>query len=170
MWVFDATPLIYLAAVDRLGTLRQLSGPRVIPAPVYGEVVETGLEEGYPDARRVEHSVEDGVFDRVDVEETPLAARLRENENLSEADVAVIAHADANDGIAVMDEAYGRDVAATEGVTTRGTAFLVLRLAKQGAIAPDAARETVDAMIDEGWYCAPDLYAKLVRKIDSIEG
>lgn len=169
MWVFDATPLIYLASVDRLRMLRHLSEPGLIPEPVYDEVVETGLDEGYPDARRVERCVEDGVFHRVGVDETSFAVRVRENANLSEADVAVLAHADANDGIAVMDEAYGRDVAATEGITTRGTAFLVLQLAKQGAITPSETRETVDGVVDEGWYCAPDLYAKIVRKIDSIE-
>lgn len=100
-----------------------------------------------------------------------ISARLPEElEAELEADVAVLAHADATDGVAVMDEAYGRDVAATEGVTTRGTAFLVLRLAKEGVVPPAEARATVDAMVDEGWYCAPDLYAKLLRKLDAIEG
>jgi hypothetical protein len=26
----------------------------------------------------------------------------------------------------------------------------------------------IDAMIDEGWYCAPDVYAKIVQKLDSL--
>lgn len=133
-------------------------------------MVEVSFDEGYPDARRVERCVEDGVLEPVAVEETPLTAPLRENENLSDADVAVVAHADATDGVAVMDETYGRDVAATEGLTTRGTAFLVLQLARQGVVTPGEARETVDAMVDEGWYCAPDLYAKIVRTIDSMDG
>lgn len=170
MWVFDATRLTYLASVERVGTLGHLSEPRVIPDAVYAEVVETGIDEGYPDARRVERCVEGGVLERVAVDETPLAARLQENASPSDAGVAVIAHADVNDGVAVMDETYGRDVAATDGVTTRGTAFLVLRLAKRGVISPGEARETVDAMVDEGWYCAPDLYAKMVRTLDSLDG
>lgn len=164
------TATVFCTRIERLGTLRHLSEPCEIPEPVYAEVVEAGLDEGHPDARRLERCVEDGVLDRVAVEETPLAARLRENENLSDADVAVDAHADATDGVAVMDETYGRDVAATEGVTTRGTAFLVLRLAREGGLTPGEARETVDAMVDEGWYCAPDLYAKIVRTIDSMDG
>jgi len=170
MWVFDATPLIYLAKVDRLTLVQQLEGSCVMPTRVYGEVVETGLEQGYPDARRIERSIEEEWFDVVAVESTPLSTRLETNDTLSDADVAVLACADAHDGVAVMDETYGRDVAAAEGITTRGTAYLVLKLAKQGVIGVDDARTTIDAMIDEGWYCAPAVYTKIVRKLEGFSG
>jgi predicted nucleic acid-binding protein len=168
MWVFDATPLIYLAKVDRLTLVEQLEPRCVIPERVYEEVVETGLDEGYPDARRIERSLEEHRFEIVSVETTPLLSRLQQNDALSGADAAVLACADAHDGVAVMDETYGRDVAAVEGITTRGTAYLVLKLAKRGAISVADARAVIDAMIDEGWYCAPDVYTKIVRKLDSF--
>jgi len=168
MWVFDATPLIYLAKVERLAIVRHLEVACVIPEQVYDEVVTTGLEEEYPDARRIDRRVDAGQFDVVSVEATPLLSRLRTNDNLSEADAAVLACADAHDGVAVMDETYGRDVAAAEGITTRGTAYLVLTLAKEGAISVEDARSVIDGMIDEGWYCAPDVYVKIVQKLDSF--
>ena len=168
MWVFDATPLIYLARADRLALVRQFDASCVVPERVYEEVVETGLERGYPDARRIERGVDADRLDVVAVGTTPLSSRLRENDSLSDADVAVLACADVNDGVAVMDETYGRDVAATEGITTRGTAFLVLKLAGEDTIGVDEARSVIDAMIAEGWYCAPDIYAKIVRKLDSL--
>ena len=169
MWVFDATPLIYLAKVDRLALVQQLDVSCVIPERVYEEVVETGLEQGYPDARRIERGVNADGFVVESVEATPLLSRLRENNDLSDADVAVLAFADAHDGVAVMDETYGRDVAAAEGITTRGTAYLVLKLASEGTISVDEARSVIDAMVDEGWYCAPDIYAKIVQKLDSMK-
>ncbi len=132
------------------------------------QVVETGLEQGYPDARRIERSVDADRFDIVSVETTPLLSRLQDNSNLSDADVAVLTCADAHDGVAVMDETYGRDVAAAEGITTRGTAYLVLKLASEGAISVDDARTMIDAMIDEGWYCAPDVYTKIIQKLESL--
>ena len=168
MWVFDATPLIYLAKVDRLALVQQLDVSCVIPERVYEEVVETGLEQGYPDARRIERGVDADRFVIESVETTPLLSRLRENNDLSDADVAVLACADAHGGVAVMDDTYGRDVAAAEGITTRGTAYLVLKLASEGTISGDEARSVIDAIIDEGWYCAPDVYAKIVRKLDSL--
>lgn len=170
MWVFDATPLIYLSKVDQLALVHHLDEPCVVPEQVYAEVVETGLDRGYPDARRIERAVEDGRFEVRAVEATALTERLQTNSNLSEADVAVLSFAAAHGGIAVMDETYGRDVAATEGITTRGTAYLVLSLASEGALDVTDARTTIDEMIDEGWYCSPDAYAKLVRKLDPISG
>ena len=68
-----------------------------------------------------------------------------------------------------MDETYGRDVAATDGIDTRGTAYLVLLLVKRGVLDPETARETIDAMLEAGWYCAPDVYAGVLRKLDSLD-
>lgn len=120
MWVFDTTLLIYLAKVDRLILVEHLETTCIIPERIYEEVVETGLDQGYPEARHIERSVDADRFDVVSVETTPLLSRLQDNSNLSDADVAVLACADAHDGVAVMDETYGRDVAAAEGITTRG--------------------------------------------------
>ena len=167
MWIFDATPLIYLAKVDRLTLAQHLESSCVIPERVYEEVVTTGIDEGYPDARRIERSVANQ-FEIVTVEPSPLLSRLHDNSNLSDADVAVLACADSYDGVAVMDETYGRDVAAAEGITTRGTAYLILKLAKQDAIDVDDARTVIDTMIDEGWYCAPDVYTKIIQKLDTL--
>jgi len=168
MWVFDATPLIYLAKVDRLALVQQLDASCVIPERVYEEVVGTGLEQCYPDARRIERSVDADRSDIVSVATSALLTRLQDNSNLSDADVAVLACADAHDGVAVIAETYGRDVAAAEGITTRGTAYLVLKLASEGTLSVDDARTVIDAMIDEGWYCAPDVYAKIIQKLDSL--
>jgi len=142
----------------------------VIPDRVYAEVVTAGIDAGYPDARRIERGVEAGRFDTVPVafEEGSLASRLQDGISLSDADVAVLACADAHDGVAVIDEAYGRDVAATEGITTRGTAYLVLTLTKQGVISVGEARTVIDAMVDEGWYCAPDVYRRIVGTLDEL--
>ena len=44
----------------------------------------------------------------------------------------------------------------------------MLKLASEGTIGVDEARSVIDAMVDEGWYCAPDVYAKIVQKLDSL--
>mgnify|MGYP006274953971 CR=1 FL=1 len=68
-----------------------------------------------------------------------------------------------------MDESAGRSAAEVEGAETRGTAYVVLSAVKQGELSPEEGREAIDAMIDRGWYVAPDLYAKIVRKLESFE-
>ncbi|MEM4780229.1 MAG: DUF3368 domain-containing protein [Halalkalicoccus sp.] len=163
MWVFDATPLIYLGKVDRLEIVAGLDGDRLIPGRVYEEVVTAGIEGGYPDARRVERPVEDGLFSVRGVEESAVFERRCRNPNLSGADVAVLSLADELDGIAVMDERFGRDVADTEGIETRGMVYLVGLLVKRGELSAGEGRAVVDEMVEAGWHCSPALYARLVR-------
>jgi len=168
MLVFDATPLIYLATVERLGMVRLLGQNCVIPEPVYDEVVTVGVEAGHPDARRVEQAVEDGVFEVRDVDESELVRRLEGNPNISDADASVIALAAENDGIAILDERYGRTTAETEGVETRGTVWIVLLLVRDGELSAEEAREIVDEMVEAGWYCSTDLYSRIVRKLEEM--
>lgn len=168
MWIYDATPLIYLAKAERLSLLEKLNGPHLIPRRVYSAVVETGLEAGYPDARRIERVVDEEIFKIVSASETDFYRRIAENNSLSQADVSVLACANKRDSVAIVDETYGRDVASTEGVETRGTAYLVLLLAKRDVIESESARESIDSMMDAGWYCAPAVYAKISRKLDSL--
>ncbi|RQG94554.1 DUF3368 domain-containing protein [Natrarchaeobius chitinivorans] len=169
MWIFDATPLIYLAKVDRLDLVTHLDGDCFVPERIHAEVVTAGLDAGYPDARRIERSIEAGVFEIVSADGNRLWDRLQDSPGLSDADVAVLACADAFDATAVMDESAGRTAAEIEGIETNGTAYLVLLCAKRGHISVAQARETIDSMVDDGWHCAPELYARIVRKLESLE-
>ncbi len=169
MWVFDATPLIYLAKVNQLQLVSNLEEQCYIPQQVHSEVVTTGLEAGYTDARRIEQCIDSGLLEVVSVDDSQLVGQLQQNPNLSDADVAVLGCAASRDAIAVMDEAYGRTAAEIEDIETRGTAYIVLLCAKQGDISVSKAREIIDSMIEAGWYCAPDLYTKLVRKLEAFE-
>jgi predicted nucleic acid-binding protein len=168
MLVFDATPLIYLAKAKRLSLLSRFDESRVIPQRVYEEVVTVGLDAGYPDARRLERSVADGVFDVVAAPENARFERLSENPNVSAADVAVLALAADHGATAVMDDAHGRDVADVEAIETRGTASLVLSLVRDDELDADVARETLEAMLDAGWHCSPRLYSKLLSKLEEL--
>lgn len=168
MYVFDATPLIYLGKIERLDLLDQFSADCFIPGSVHQEVVVRGVERGYPDARRIERTVDEGLLEVRMVKKTDVFDRLIANSNLSRADAAVLSLADQLSGTAVMDERYGRSVADTEGISTRGTAFLVLTLLRDGTLATSDARTVVDNLLDAGWYCSPNLYAKIVRKIESF--
>ncbi|MFC6990542.1 DUF3368 domain-containing protein [Haladaptatus sp. GCM10025707] len=66
-----------------------------------------------------------------------------------------------------MDERYGRDVAETEGMQTRGTAYLLVVLVKRGRLYPEKARLIFDSMIDTGWYCARPLYVKFRNTLEA---
>lgn len=168
MYVFDATPLIYLGTIERLDLLDVLPGDCLVPGPVHSETVVEGVERGHPDARRIERVVGDGLLEVRMVAETDLYARLSKSSHLSRADAAVLSLAEQTSGTAVVDEHYGRSVADTEDIPTRGTAFVVLSLLRDGKLVAGEARTIVDDLLDAGWYCSPDLYANIVRKIESL--
>lgn len=166
--VFDATPLIYLGKAARLDVLSNLERELVVPARVYREVVGDGMKRGYADPERINKRLRDGLFEQRVVEDGERFERLVQNTALSPADVAVLLLADERDGTAIVDEQHGRDIADVEGIETRGTAYLPLSLVERGALEADEGRETIDAMLDAGWHCAPDLYAKILRKLDDL--
>lgn len=168
MYVFDATPLIYLAKVGAPEPTVRATGECYIPELVYGEVVETGIGEGHADARRVQRATEEDLFNRESVSDERTFSRLSENPKLSEADAAVLTMTKELNGIAVMDERYGRAVANAEGIPTRGTAFLVLNAIREETMTREEARATIDAMVDAGWYVSPSMYTKIVEKIDEL--
>lgn len=170
MLVLDATPLIYLAKAGVLGELEQLDERLVIPQAVYEEVVLRGRETGEPDAQVIARLVENGMFEVQDTEDGDVYRELLEDPHLSEADRAVLSLADVENGVAVADEEHARSVADVVGVETRGTLYLLFRLLKQGTMDADAVRETVDRMVDAGWYCSTDLYAKILRQLEEYDG
>lgn len=89
---------------------------------------------------------------------------------LSRVDADVLALADAGDGVAVMDEQYGRDVATVEDISTTGTAAVVIDAVRSGDIPGTTGREIVDDLVEAGWYCSPALYARISRQLEDIDG
>lgn len=168
MLVLDATPLIYLAKAGQATLLGELPGDLVVPATVHEEVVGKGEARGETDAARIRKLVEDGTLRILEAPTTALAERLAENPRLHAAEREVLVLAQAHGGRAILDERHGRSIAEVEGVDHGGTIYLLLRLLEEQAITPEAARDTVDTMIEQGWYCSTDLYAKIVRRLASF--
>lgn len=169
MLVLNATPLIYLSKVERLELLSELDEELVIPTSVHREVVVAGQERGESDARRVAKLLEEGTIDLVEAPSRSLAAGFEESENLHEAERDVLLLADEHEATAILDERYGRGIARSEGIDHGGTLFVLLELVMAGAMTPDGMRETVDAMIEAGWYCSTKLYAEILRTIEELE-
>lgn len=169
MLVLDATPLIYLAKVRKVRLLADLPDVLVVPRSVVEEVVEEGRRRGEPDATRVGRLIEDGTLRVVDPPDTMFAKALDSNDRLDEADRDVLAVAEHRGARVLLDETYGRRLAEVEGLEHGGTIYLLLRLVEQDALTPTEMRETVDALIDAGWYCSTRLYARILRSIDEMK-
>lgn len=165
MFVFDATPLIYLAKADKLEEVEALERKKVIPEKVYEEVVTEGRERGEPDAKKIDKLVRDGVFEVGESGKN----NTEDAKFLSEADLSVLELAKQKNATAVMDEEYGRNIAEVEGIQTRGTEFIILKLLKKDILTGEEAKETVDRIIEEGWYCSTSLYKEIIDKIERVD-
>jgi hypothetical protein len=53
-------------------------------------------------------------------------------------------------------------------VSKRAVPHSWFSLLRDGVITADAAHETIVEMLDAGWYCSPDLYARIRQRIDDL--
>ena len=148
--------------------LEHVESDLLVPGRAYETVVAVGLEKGNADAKRVEKYVQDSVIKRRSVETTAQFDHLAAETEIDSADAAVLRLTDEADGIAVMDEGYARHVADAVDVGTRGTAYLVLSAVERGNLTSDDARDTIDGMLDAGWHCSTDCYAKILQKLAEL--
>lgn len=167
MFVFDATPLIYLAKAEKLEKVEKLEGEKIIPEEVYQEVVLEGKEKGYPTAKRIEKAIEKNTF-RVETPEEEIGGKFSESSSISQADLQALELADEKSGTLIMDEEYGRNIAEAKGIKTHGTVYIILRLLKEEIIDGEEAERTFEKIIEEGWYCSTDLYKDIIRKIEEL--
>jgi predicted nucleic acid-binding protein len=160
--VFDATPLIHLSKVHILEKLPALKKQLLIPASVYEEVVVKGKEIGKDDAVYIERLVHKNTFTIINVKKQlpALPASI-----LSPADIDVLSYAHTTKGYAVIDEDAARNVADIMEIKTIGSVGILFHLLKAKAINKKDAKIAIDKMIENGWFCSPQLYSYIVGKL-----
>ncbi len=168
IFVFDSTPLIYLA---KAGVLPKLVGLRlklVIPRAVYEEVVVEGKRRGKQDALIVEKLVSDKAFAVADARSKGLVKRLLTNPGLSRADAETLALARELKAVAVVDESLCRSVAELEGIGFHGSVFVLFLLQKKKIISKADLKVTINSMVESGWRCSTELYAAILTEIEKV--
>ena len=155
--VSNATPLIYLAKIGRLGLLRNLFGEVFIPEEVKVEVVEKGKQLGERDAYVVEKAINDGWLKVSDVEMVEVPMELDRGE------AAVLSLAK-NLGLreVLMDEASARTSARLLGLTPRGTMFVLLRGLERREMDLDTFLEVLNELIRHGYRLKEEVYIEVV--------
>ncbi len=164
--IFDATPLIYLGKARILDKIQLLSRRNIIPTRIFEGVVSKGKQRGDADAFYVEELVRCGLLE---VQEVPEQRQvLKENQNLSPADIDVLSLAHQLRGRAITDDQAVRLAAAIENIPVGGTLSIVLGLVKRGEITRQECRQLIETMIEQGWYCSVSMYARILQKLDFI--
>jgi predicted nucleic acid-binding protein len=162
--VSNATSLIYLNKIGRIGLLRNLFGDVFIPEEVKVEVVERGKQLGEVDAYVVEKAVNDGWLkvSRAEVVEVPI--------ELDKGEVAALSLAkNMGLGEVLMDEAPARTAARLLVLTPRGTIFVLLKALENGEMDLDLFLESLNELIRHGFRLKEEVYIEVVRRAREIE-
>ena len=167
-FIFNATPLIYLAKVSLIDKIRELPEKKYIPRPVYDDVVTKGKELGLADALKVEKLIEEGVIEIKSPSDDRFTKHLLENPKIHLADAEALSLAKELQAIALMDEEESRSIADIEKISNRGTIYLLFRFLKKGIIKKKEFIDNLNKMIEEGWRCSIELYSKIITTLNSF--
>jgi len=156
--VSNASPLIHLARIGRLGLLRPLFSPVSIPGAVYREVVAEG--RGRPGADEVARAVTDGWLVVVPVTASSGLEQLRASLDEGEAEAIQLA-LQLRPARVLLDEAPARQKAERLGLGVTGTLGVLLR-AKQTGLLPSVAAELHRLQTEGGFHVASHLVAQIL--------
>ena len=156
-WVVNASPLILLSKVGKLGLIDALASEVAIPAAVLDELEDSPADDPAHQVPQAIASARIVPAENVD----PLVERW----DLGAGESAVLTFALRNRSFeAVLDDRAARNCAAALGVSTRGTLGILLLAKREGALA--AVAPIIAALRDAGMY----LDASLERSVLELAG
>jgi predicted nucleic acid-binding protein len=151
--IADASPLIGLVKIDRLGLLRRLARDIWVPQEVWAELIEGGRDR--PEAALLATYLAGAVREG----DAAVVARFRQQVDPGEA--AAVALAVAYPGcLLLIDDAAGRKLAEGEGIRCVGVGGLLLRAKRGGLIRSLAADLT--ALRAHGYFLSGRVMQQLL--------
>ncbi|WP_216094812.1 DUF3368 domain-containing protein [Natrialba sp. SSL1] len=140
--------------IGRLDLVREQFSTVVVPEQVWDELLDGG--DGL-EALQAAH--DEGVFEIVSLEETPLVAEFRRNIDRGEA--AALAYAiEADADLVLIDEREARQTARRHGLSITGAIGVLLR----GVDNMDTVRTELDRLREAGFWISDDLYETVLEQ------
>lgn len=160
--VANAGPLMALAKLNLLHLLKQLYGQVQFGQSVFHEVVVDGIRQGHEDAHTLQQFLRQEGWEATEVAVVPpLLATLP----LDRGERDSIALAVASQGLLLMDEERGRQVAQQLGVQVRGTLGILIQAYRGGLIDADQLRLYFDQLATRtDVWISPTLCRRLLRE------
>ena len=160
-YVFDSTSLIYLGKLKALEKLAKLRGKKFIPENVYKEVVTKGLERGDAEANYIDSLISKKIF-------SIRSAASDRIPFISIADSEVLEIARRTKSIAIIDEIQASRIAASYGIETHGTVYILIKLMENKLITKNDVINYIDKMISDGFYLSAGKYKEILNFIEKM--
>jgi predicted nucleic acid-binding protein len=154
--VVNASPLIFLARIDRLDLLVSLAKLLVVPEAVIREIQAGSDRDGTADQLKALPSI-------FQADDRPLPERIR-LWDLGAGESQVLAHALERPGSeVVLDDLAARRCARSLDLPMIGTLGVVILCRRRGVIS--AARPVIEALVDAGLRLKPELIDGALAKV-----
>ena len=170
--VFDAIPVIYLCKIGLAGKLSELSPSFrfLTTAEVYEEVYVKGVGKSTIEAAALKELFDGGLIEVVSRRKRPRKAKTLTGESgVHPGEESVLSLALETSATAIIDDRRARQVAHALGIHLSGTPGVIIELVRRRVISKPEARDALERMVDEGWYCSAKLFSTLLRTIDELE-
>lgn len=164
--ISNSSPLIHLAAIDRLSLLHGFFDEVVIPPAVWREVVEEG--RGRPGASEVREAVEQAWIKVVVPTDDALVRLLRRDLDDGEAEAIALA-VEQVPVVILLDESEARTVASTFSLRKTGSVGLLIRAKHAGRIV--SLKRELDRLRDKaGFWIHDELYRRALVSVNEATG
>ncbi len=172
--IFNSSPLIYLAKVSLLNTLKELPEEKFTVTKVFNEVVEEGKKKGAPEASILENLLQQQIIKirNPDNEEyikfVKKISAETERQPLHEAEAEVLCLAKQLNGIAIADEKAARSVAKLLRIELHGTGYILGKMFVMGKIKKEELLNKLNEMRRAGWRLSAEDYLRLLEYIKNL--
>lgn len=154
--VSNTSPIINLAAIDKLDLLKKLYGKVIIPGAVYHEIAVAG--QGQPG----DHEVRTFEWiEVIDIKDTTLLTALKTELHAGEAEAIVLA-IEQNSDLLLIDERRARDIASKFGLRCIGLLGILVQ-AKQESFIPKVKPLMDSLMSRAGFWISNKLYQYILK-------
>lgn len=163
--VFSSTPLICLTRAGLADKLSHLLFELATTRTVYDEVMAKGAEKQVEEASELRELFDSRIIEVVGQTDEETVEKLRDSGiHLGEATVISLAYK--LNAVAIIDDRRAGHIARTLGIGLSSTPHIIIQLVKQRIIAKQEARQAIDRIVEEGWYCSAKSYSEMIEALE----
>ena len=165
--VSNSSPLIYLAKIGRLNSIKNVYGQIRIPDAVFNEAVTQGKILKIIGASIIEEAVGRWILEeRVSSETDSKYAFLDENNRIGLGEKQALELCkQLNADISIVDDKEARRVSRILEVKPVGTCGILVQAYKKGLISTNEVEQTLDDLIKAKFRIDPTVYRLIIKKL-----
>lgn len=162
--ISDATPLIYLAKIEKISLLKSPYNTIIISSEIKNEIVDEGKRLKEKDAFFIEKEIKDGFIEVIKV-----SNYIKPVFKIDKGELSILSLAkELSIKDVLIDEKLARIAAKVEGLTPRGTLFVILKNLKLKLINFDDFLRILNSLLEAGFRLKEEVYLKAIEEARKI--